>query len=847
MAVFVMLVGSSGCRNDAEPTGTQEPQAASANKAGSPGALPVLGAAPSFSLTDQSGRSFGSDDLQGAIWLANFIFTRCEATCPMQTAQLAALHANTADDEALNDVQFVSFSVDPEYDTPPVLKAYSEKYGADPDRWRFVTGAREEIWQLSTQGFKLATGEAPADAASPLFHATQVALVDGQGRIRGYYDGLTAEGIEHLNRDMLALITQAVTTDAGDAGQSMSTHARQIADPAQIAIPPDVFATDWVATRRAEQLAARSSLTVFCDFSFEDRSIDSGILFDHHIVDDAGKTYKSAHYDHGNGVVTADVDGDGFYDLYFVSQVGRNELWRNRGDGSFEDITAQAGVDVTDPIGATASFADTDNDGDPDLYVTTVRGGNFFFRNDGGGRFTDLSAESGLQYSGHSSSPVFFDYDNDGFLDCYLANVGEYTSDRKRSTTMLNRDGIEETYEFYSAHEDAFAGHLKPDRDETSRLYRNLGDNHFADVTETVGLLDAAYCGDATPLDVNADGWLDLYVLNMQGHDEYYENVGGEHFVRKSREVFPSTPWGSMGVKSFDFDNDGLLDLYITDMHSDMSEEVGPPAEKMKSDMQWPESLLRSGGNSIYGNGFFRGLGNGRFEEVSDAIGAENYWPWGLSVGDLNADGFEDVFIASSMNYPFRYGVNSVLLNDHGDRFVDSEYILGVEPRLEDATAKPWFTLECGGDDWGHRECEGRDGTIVIWGALGSRSSVIFDLDNDGDLDIVTNEFNDGPMVLLSDLSQRRPLNYIKVTLDGSTSNRSGLGATVTVYAGAARYVKVNDGKSGYLSQSDYPLYFGLDEATQVDRIEVNWPGGDLQTINGPIASGALLDIQQQQ
>ena len=136
-----------------------------------------------------------------------------------------------------------------------------------------------------------------------------------------------------------------------------------------------------------------------------------------------------------------------------------------------------------------------------------------------------------------------------------------------------------------------------------------------------------------------------------------------------------------------------MPDIYITDMHSDMSTHIGPDKEKLKADMQWPESFLQSDGASIFGNAFFRQQKDGTFVEDSDKIGAENYWPWGLSVGDLNADGFEDAFIASSMNYPFRYGVNSLLLNDRGKQFLDSEFVGGVEPRRDGRTASFCFKL----------------------------------------------------------------------------------------------------------------------------------------------------------
>jgi hypothetical protein len=181
------------------------------------------------------------------------------------------------------------------------------------------------------------------------------------------------------------------------------------------------------------------------------------------------------------------------------------------------------------------------------------------------------------------------------------------------------------------------------------------------------------------------------------------------------------------------------------------------------------------------------------------------------------------------MNYPHRYGINSMLLNDHGEKFLDAEFVLGIEPRSGGRTHTPWFELDCLQADLGADLCRGQSGRITVMAPLGSRSSVIFDLDDDGDLDIVTNDFNSAPQVLVSDLAQRRPIHWIKIALAGTTSNRNGLGATVRVRAGGRVYTKYNDGKSGYLSQSALPLYFGLDQADRIERIEVDWPSGRKQ------------------
>lgn len=616
----------------------------------------------------------------------------------------------------------------------------------------------------------------------------------------------------------------------------------QIGQPTTILDPPEL------KERQREQLRNATEYKVFHAFKFTDQQPESGITFRHRSVEDTARTYKAVHYDHGNGVAVADIDNDGWLDILFVTQVGGNELWRNIGGGKFENITNKAGVALTDHISVSASFADIDNDGDSDLYITTVRKGNRLYENMGDGAFRDITDSSGTGHQAHSSSATFFDYDNDGLLDLFVTNVGQYTSDELR---QASNDGV--NYEFYDGFSDAFAGHLKPDRFEQSILYHNEGDNRFLDVSEQVGLQDMGWAGDAAAGDINGDGWVDLFVLNMQGDDQYYQNQEGKRFIDIGRKVFPKTSWGSMGIKIFDWNNDGLMDIYITDMHSDMGEDIGVDREKLKSKIGAAAKVVHAKldqdlTQNIYGNSFFEQNRLGTYKEVSDRIGAENYWPWGLSVGDINADGFQDAFLASSMNFPFRYGVNSVLLNENGERFRDSEFIIGVEPRRDQQSAVRWFTLDC--DDKKDAEfwaCADRSGLVEIWGARGTRSSVIFDLDEDGDLDIVTNEFNTEPLVLINNLTSVSATNtqYLKVSLKGTISNRSGIGARVELKTDIGNYVQVMDGKSGYLSQSSMPLYFGLGASNKLEEIRVSWPSGIQHVISQPIKMNTLLEIEE--
>lgn len=615
-----------------------------------------------------------------------------------------------------------------------------------------------------------------------------------------------------------------------------ATSGTRLIEPAQ--------ALEHMRAESEEQIRSIRNTAVLHEFRFTDRHAASRIGFEHRVVEDAGKFYKPVHYDHGNGIAAADVDGDGRTDLYFTTQLGTNQLWRNSGNGEFTDITATAGVGLASQISVGASFADIDNDGDPDLFVTTVRKGNHLFRNEGGGRFVDVTEEAGLGYVGHSSGAVFFDYDNDGRLDLFLCNVGVYTTDKQGPGG------------YYVGLRDGFSGHTYPERRESSILYRNADGIHFKDVSREMGLVDFGWNGDATFTDLDGDHFPELYVLNMQGDDHYYANRAGKRFEESTAARFPRTPWGAMGIKFFDFNQDGRLDLFITDMHSDMT-EIATRASKtnltqtfaaLKADpwcaTQYTEEYLQGSSNNIFGNALYLNQGSG-FDEVSEKMGAETFWPWGLSVADLNADGYEDAFVTAGMGFGFRYGINSLLLNDGGRRFVSAEYALGIEPRAEGRIRKVAFVLECSGADRSHPLCSGQSGRVPVFESTSSRSSVVFDLEGDGDLDIVTLEMNDRPQVLVSDLAGRVRPRFLELRLVGTQSNRDGLGALVRVNVGDRQLTQYHDGKSGYFGQSSLPLYFGLGTEGELRSVEVIWPSGIKQVVNSDLRANSLLVVTE--
>jgi hypothetical protein len=559
---------------------------------------------------------------------------------------------------------------------------------------------------------------------------------------------------------------------------------------------------------------------------FKECAADVGINFKMAFLPgEQGEKFKINLYDHGCGVAVGDYDGDGFDDIYLVNQLGPNALYHNNGDGTFTDVTKEAGVGLGDRICVAAVWADYDNDGLPDLFVTSTRGGNVLFKNLGNGKFKDVTKETGVDRVAHSQTAVFFDYDNDGYLDLLVTNTAKWT------TETYDKAG---RYYTGLATLSAMAGSPK----ESNILYHNNGNGTFTDVTEKAGLKGLGWGGDVVVFDYNDDGFMDVLITNMFGRSQLYRNNGNGTFTDVTKETLGRTSWGAIGSKAFDFNNDGKLDLLIVDMHSDMwiplennfsfEQYVKKNHQKKYPDVtgagdrfnpaianeikkQAEDMFQIHNDEVVFGNTLFLNKGGGKFEEVSDKAGMETFWPWGIATGDFNNDGYEDVFLPSGMGYPWFYWPNSLMMNNGDGTFTNRAGEEGIEPPVR-----------------GRFQDEKIGGQPA---ARSSRCAAVADFTHTGRLDIICNNFNDHPYFFKNRFPAK---NYIEFKLTGTKSNRDAVAATVTLHMGKEVMIRQVHAAGGYLSQSSNTLHFGLGDRAKVDRAEIHWPSGRRQTIENP-------------
>jgi enediyne biosynthesis protein E4 len=508
------------------------------------------------------------------------------------------------------------------------------------------------------------------------------------------------------------------------------------------------------------------------------------------ITKQAGITFVHSIGDHkltnivestGAGVAFFDYDGDNDLDIYLVngsylkeinhprgrSNAGklRNLLYRNNGDGSFTDVTNIAGVGDTH-YGMGCLAADYDNDGDADLYVTNY-GPNVLYRNNGNGTFTDITKKAGVGGKLFSTGVTFLDYDGDGFLDLYVGNYLLY----------------DPNYKHYFAAE-SFPGPLAY-QGQADTLYRNKGDGTFEDVTQKAKIFkpQGRAMGVAS-CDLDNNGSMDIFVANDGMENYFFSNNGNGTYTETA--LLSGTGFGqsgeatsAMGPEFGDFDLDGLMDILVPDMRY--------------------SCLYRN-----TGKGFFLE----KSAQVGIAVSCGQYTSWSGNFFDFNNDGLLDIFMSNGDSHHLEPEEDLLFLNEKGKQFKD----------ISSQTGKDFQQKFVG------------------------RGSAVGDFDNDGDLDIIVLNLNARPRLLRNEGGNKN--NWLMIRLTGKKSNRDAIGSKVRVTVGGKTQTRNRVSSSGYLSQSDYRLHFGLGKHKKADKIEITWPNGTKKTLTN-IPANQILTIKQ--
>jgi Flp pilus assembly protein TadD/peroxiredoxin len=523
---------------------------------------------------------------------------------------------------------------------------------------------------------------------------------------------------------------------------------------------------------------------------------------------------------YGNqGIAVGDFDGDGFDDIYVCQPSGLpNRLYRNRGDGTFEDVTARAGLDVLDATSC-ALFADFENRGQQDLLVVTS-GGPLLFVNDGAGRFS-LRRDTfkfARPPQGTFTHAAVADYDRDGRLDIYFCLYNYYA-------------GLAQ-YRYPSPYFDARNG-------PPNFLFHNEGNWNFTDRTQAAGLNaeNDRYSFACAWGDHNGNGWPDLYVANDFGRSNLYRNNGDGTFTPISKEANVEDVGAGMSACWLDSDGDGRQDIYVANMWSAAGLRVSSQGDFHTADKEDVRAMYRrhARGNSLYKN-----LGDGTFRNVAAETNTEfGRWAWSSDSWDFDHDGSADIYVVNG----YISGAEQVDLSSFFWR-----QVIGNSP----AQLAPASKYEQGWNainelirsdrSWSGYErnvcyCNRGDGTFTdVSGISGldiredSRAFALADLDHDGRLEVILKN-RTAPQLRILRNQMTAIGNSVAFRLSGTKSNRDAIGATVTVETAAQRQTKYLQAGSGFLSQHTKELTFGVGDFSGVIKAVIRWPSGVTQVL----------------
>lgn len=572
----------------------------------------------------------------------------------------------------------------------------------------------------------------------------------------------------------------------------------------------------------------------------------TGITFVNEVHDsDSFNILDYLYFYNGGGVAVGDINNDGLPDIYFSSNQSSNKLYLNRGDFKFEDITEKAGVQGTGNWNTGVTMADVNGDGYLDIYVCTVgkyrnlHGKNQLFINNGAlpgratpGRnltFTEKAVEYGLDFEGFNTQATFFDYDKDGDLDMFLVNHSVHSTDSYGKASKRN----------------------VPNEVSGDKLLRNdsvPGGRRFTDVTAEAGIYSSiiGYGLNVMVGDMNNDGWEDIYISNDFHEDDYYyiNNRNGT-FTEMNRQAFGHESRFSMGSDIGDVNNDGWLDIITLDMlpadHKVLKSSAGddpPDIYQYKLNFGYHHQYSR---NCLQLN-----VGGGeKFSDVALFAGvAATDWSWSPLLADFNNDGTKDLFVSNGIvkrpndldyvKYTANETIHKSLQHNHS---ADKEAIARMP------SGKVHNYMFQGTDSLRFID------QSVAWGfevPTLSNGAAYADLDNDGDLDLIVNNINAPAGIYRNNANELTRNNFLTIQLKGDGQNTFGYGAKVLLKQNGKLQMNYLTASRGFQSGSDQSIHFGVGADTVIDTVEVIWPDHRCQILTDIPVNQKLIVHQKE-